>query len=79
MPFGDCTGPWWAQDEKNNPPRQGFFGWMRGFFGRGRRFRANNSNTSGQMPTGPGLGYGAGRRFNGAGGRKGRAGRGRGW
>ncbi len=78
MPFGDCTGPWWAQNG-NNPQRQGLFGWIRGFFGRGRRFRANNPDFSGPMTNRPGQGYGAGKGFNAAGGRKGRAGRGRGW
>jgi len=33
MPWGDCTGPWWAQG--NGPRRRGIGAWFRGFFGRG--------------------------------------------
>jgi hypothetical protein len=32
MPWGDCTGPWWAQ---GGAPRRGPWGWFRGLFGRG--------------------------------------------
>ncbi len=33
MPWGDCTGPWWAQGGRG--PRRGPWGWFRGLFGGG--------------------------------------------
>ncbi len=36
MPFGDCTGPWWAQGN-------GWNGFRRGFRGRGYGFYYNQA------------------------------------
>ncbi len=35
MPWGDCTGPWWAQNGNNSQPPAGN-GWGRGRRGPGR-------------------------------------------
>jgi len=42
MPWGDCTGPWWAQNGANNWTGgfRRFWGFRRGFRGFGRGFMA---------------------------------------